>query len=311
MRPLGRKSRLRAVEDSLVWLIGSPRTGSTWLLNLLRVEPRVNVVDEPLIGAHLGLSAAATLGVSATTVSARANWRALDYYAEHDDYFFSKRYRESWRGPLRELLLSRLGDQLVDRGGRPGSDLLVVKEPHGSEAADLLASVTPRSRLLVLVRDGRDVVDSVLDAVREGSWAAGLATVEDQPAGRLLFLQDAAHAWVQRMTTAQAALDAHGSDRGLLVRYEELLDDTVGELTRILEWLGARPSSALAEHVERLSFAKVRPEDKGTGRFHRAASPGMWRTNLSVQEQSAVEDIMRPMLVRLSYEVTGGSNGSR
>lgn len=311
MRPLGRRSQQRAVESSLVWLIGSPRTGSTWLLNLLRVEPRVKVVDEPLIGAHLGLSAAATLGVSATRPSARDDWRAIDFYADRDDYFFSKRYRASWEGPLRELVLNRLGDQLADLGGRPGTDLLVVKEPHGSEAADLLGLLTPRSRLLVLVRDGRDVVDSLLDAVREGSWASGLATVEDRPAQRLLFLQDAAQAWVQRMTTVTGALDAHAADRGLLVRYEELLDDTQGQLSRILTWLGAAPSSALAEHVERLSFAQVRQEDKGSGRFHRAATPGMWRNNLSEQEQSAVEAITGPMLSRLSYEVPGASNGNR
>jgi LPS sulfotransferase NodH len=307
---LGRKSQKRAVEQSLVWLIGSPRTGSTWLLNLLRVDTRVKVVDEPLIGAHLGLSAAATLGVSATKPAERDDWRALDFYADRDDYFFSKRYRSSWEAPLRDLVLARLGDQLADLGGRPGSDLLVVKEPHGSEAADLLASLTPGSRLLVLVRDGRDVVDSLLDAVRAGSWASGLATVEDLPAQRLLFLQDAARTWVQRMTTATAALDAHAPDRGLLVRYEELLDDTQGQLSRILAWLGAAASSAVAEHVERLSFAQVREEDKGSGRFHRAASPGMWRENLSPEEQSAVEAIMAPMLVRLSYEVTGASNGN-
>ena len=307
MRPLGRKSQQRAVERSLVWLIGSPRTGSTWLLNLLRVDPRVRVVDEPLIGAHLGLSAAATLGVSATRASARDDWRALDHYADRDDYFFSKRYRSTWEAPLRELVLTRLGKQLTDLGGRPGSDLLVVKEPHGSEAADLFGSLTPGSRLLVLVRDGRDVVDSLLDAVGEGSWASSLATVRDQPAERLLFLQDAAQAWVQRMTTATAALDAHAPDRGLLVRYEELLDDTPGELTRILRWLGSAPSSAVAEHVERLSFAQVKDEDKGSGRFHRAATPGMWRHNLSEQEQSAVEAVMAPMLRRLSYEVSDAS----
>jgi hypothetical protein len=308
---LGRKSQHKAVEGSLVWLIGSPRTGSTWLLNLLRVDPRVKVVDEPLIGAHLGLSAAATLGVSATRPSGRDGWRAIDVNADRDDYFFSRRYRASWEAPLRELVLSRLGDQLVDLGGRPGTDLLVVKEPHGSEAADLLGSLTQRSRLLVLVRDGRDVVDSLLDAVREGSWASGLATVEDRPAQRLLFLQDAAQAWVQRMTTATGALEAHPADRGLLVRYEELLDDTHGQLSRILSWLGAAPSSGLAEHVERLSFAQVRAEDKGSGRFHRAATPGMWRSNLSEEEQSAVEAIMAPMLSRLSYEVPGASNGNR
>lgn len=298
----GRKANDANIERSLVWIVGSPRSGSTWLLNLLRASPAVGVLDEPLIGAHLGLSAAATLGVTAADATRREDWRALDAHHSRDDYFFSDRYRAVWAPALRTLLLARLGSQLSESSSHTR---LVIKEPHGSEAADLLAALLPRSRFLFLVRDGRDVVDSLLDALSGGGWATDLAVVDDGSARRLSFLVDAAHAWVQRMSSATRAFDGHPAELGLLVRYEELLSDTQPQLERVLTWAGLPVPAGLAEHVEKLSFAQVRESDKGAGRFHRAATPGLWRTNLSDAEQVAVEDVMAPVLRRLGYEVGG------
>ena len=48
--------------------------------------------------------------------------------------------------------------------------MVVVKEP-GSHAADTIMDLFPDSTLIFLLRDGRDVVDSWLDAYRDGSWA--------------------------------------------------------------------------------------------------------------------------------------------
>ena len=48
---------------------------------------------------------------------------------------------------------------------------LVIKEPHGTLGAPLLAEALPESRMIVLVRDPRDVISSKMDAAREGSWA--------------------------------------------------------------------------------------------------------------------------------------------
>ena len=52
------------------------------------------------------------------------------------------------------------GQARTDWGRNP---YLVVKEPNTSEAADTLVKLLPSSRVVFLVRDGRDVVDSMLD----------------------------------------------------------------------------------------------------------------------------------------------------
>lgn len=298
MRLLARRRDDR-VERSIVWLLGSPRTGSTWLLNLLSGSPSARTLDEPLIGAHLGVPAAAALGSGGSAPA--GGWRALDVFADRDDYVFAAHHRPTWEPPLRALLLARLGAALQQRGGRAGRDLLVVKEPNGSEAADVLSRLLPQSRLLVLLRDGRDVVDSLLDAVSPGAWASALTQVEDEPAQRLRFLCDASSVWTERMRIVRAALDAHAPERTLVLRYEDLLERTQPEVERVLEWMRAPVPDGLPELVQRLSFGNVAADAKGSGRFHRAATPGLWRQRLTAEEQSAVQSVMGPTLTELGY----------
>src|SRR3712207_6950789 len=50
------------------------------------------------------------------------------------------------------------------------SDYLVVKEPNGSIGAPLLMEALPESRMILLVRDPRDVAASSIDARRKGGW---------------------------------------------------------------------------------------------------------------------------------------------
>src|SRR4051812_42979318 len=84
-----------AFDERIVWIVGSPRTGSTWLLNLLGLHPRVRVIDEPLVGAHLGLRLASIVGQDAAG-AAPGHVRVVDRYADRADYFFSARYRDVW-----------------------------------------------------------------------------------------------------------------------------------------------------------------------------------------------------------------------
>lgn len=292
-----------ALESRLVWMVGSPRTGSTWLLNLLKLHPLVYTLDEPLIGAHLGMAATSTVGASARSPAAGRVPRAVDVFAAHDDYFFSTRYRDVWCQPLRHLVLTRFAAQVRDAGGDPQRNTVVVKEPHGSEAADLLVDVLPRSRVLAVVRDGRDVVDSLLDAVQPGAWAASLAQVGTSDTERLRFLEDTGALWAERTAVVLRAVEVAG-ERALLVRYEELLADTEAGVRRILDWLGLDAPAGLAEHVERLSFERVDPAHRGAGQFHRAAKPGGWRANLTHEEQLVVARAMGPFLSRLGYDAT-------
>jgi hypothetical protein len=292
-----------ALERHLVWMMGSPRSGTTWLLNLLAAHPRIRSLDEPLIGAHLGIPASVTVGTVAHGPRGPESGRALDVFRGRADYFFSDRYRDAWAAPLRTLILTRLLAQVTADGGDPRQDLVIVKEPHGSEAADLLIGVLPQSRLLIVTRDGRDVVDSILDAISPGAWASTVATLDDAGDVRQRFVEECARLWVERMRVVLQARESVAAGQWLLTRYEDLLAEPTSGVRRILDWLKLGDWPELESHVQRLAFDRVPAEHRGAGKFHRAATPGLWREHLSPAEQRAATDIMGPTLRALGYDV--------
>lgn len=285
----------------LVWILGSPRSGSTWLLNLLGASPRGVMVDEPAIGCHLGIPMTGFLTLRARDVPADRQ-RMNDLRRHHRDYVLNDQYRSSWEGPLRTLVLERLRAQVVESCAQAGiaDPVVVVKEPHGSLAADILMSLLPESRLLFLLRDGRDVLDSELDAASAGSWAsdvtAGWVTSdEDRPD----FLRDRAHMWVLRTTMTSRAYEAHAPADRRVVKYEDLVSDTHGGIAALDAWLGLGLD---VDGVVDAGSIERQPESvRGPGAFIRAASPGRWRDNLTADELAMVEHVMGPTLRAHGY----------
>lgn len=285
-----------ALERQLVWLLGSPRSGSTWLMYLLQDPPRLATLQEPLIGTHLGMFASSIVDSGQKALSAGVRLRDI---RGDERYFFSEHHVRAWAPPLRRLVVGGLAPHVPLR-----ARYLVVQEPNGSEGADVLLRALPRSRLLFLLRDGRDVVDSVLDAYQRGSWLDEAFGVGQDLRGqsRLGVIEREAQRWVARTDIVSRAYDLHPPERRLLVRYEDLLSDTKDQLLSIYSWLQLEPPPNLEERVQGLSFSAVPESDRGSGRFQRAATPGLWRENLSPEEQDLCMEIMGPVLVSTGYE---------
>lgn len=288
---------LDGLEQRLVWIFASPRSGTTWLLNLLGSWDGVATIDEPGIGTHLGVLASDGLGTRASAIPVE-KLLVLDARAESPHYFFARRHEDVWRPHLRRLVLERFRAQV----GRP--TLCVVKEPNGSQAAELLLSLLPRSRALSLVRDPRDVLDSQLDAAGQDSWLdRGFGGGREMSAEeRVAYLEDGAHRWLQRTLAVESAFARHTPGLSRQVRYEDLLADTAGQLSAVAEWLGLPLRPELIEAaVEKLSFESLPAEQRGPGQFARAASPGLWRENLTPDEQRAIQRVAGAKLAELGY----------
>ena len=282
-------------EDRLVWIMGSSRSGSTWLLRMLcELEGAVGI-DDPHIGHHLGLWRPIPLAW-ATAKEPPELTTLAEIKREKDGYFFNDRYADTWRPLLRELIAGRFAAQAEGREG-----LIFVKEP-GAQAADLLLSLFPRSRLVFLLRDGRDVVDSWLAAYRNGAWAQDEGAFPLAPEGREAFIRWQASVWAHRTETMGRAFDAHDPGRRVLVRYEDLLANPMAELERICATAGVssgneRLARAVADHA----FEAVPENAKGHDRPVRAASPGTWRENLDPLEQRVMMDELGTTLRRFGY----------
>lgn len=277
--------------------MGSSRSGSTWLARMLGELGRIAVIDDPHIGHHLGIWRPISLAWA--TAQERPDLRTLgELKAERRSYFFNERYADAWKPALRELIEVRFAAEVADSiEGSP--ELVVVKEP-GSQAAELLLSLFPGSRLIFLLRDGRDVVDSWLDAYSAGSWAMTEGAFAVGEAGRIPMIEWLANVWRYRTAAVRKAFDAQAPDRRVLVRYEDLLADSGGELLRIAAACGLgggpRVEAAAARAARLHSFDRVPPDRRGDGNAVRSASPGGWRENLSEREQRALHRALGPEL---------------
>jgi hypothetical protein len=314
------------LESRLVWIWGSPRSGSTWLLEMLcdplapdwrdplgftRPSEWSGTVaalplDEFMISSHLVPHRGEVVDVLGEPYPATLN----GLFGRRSNYAFADEFADVWRPEARRMTLVRV-NALIDRVRAAGLPLqldlpfVVIKEVNGSHAADIVMSLFPRSRMIFLLRDGRDVLDSILDASRAGGWRTSLGHVEEAPdtdARRLDLVRESAREWVARINVCQRAYEAHDPALRRWIRYEDLLADTGGALRDLAGWLGLPWDEEWIQSVaERHSFAAVPEHLKGPGRVRRSATPGRWRQALSQEERELAERIMGSRLTELGY----------
>jgi ribosomal protein L34E len=289
-------------EERLTWIFGSSRSGSTWLLKMLSEFESVVPVDDPHLGHHLGVWRPIPLAWAAAEEPPDELTTLLDLKADEPGYFFAERYRDSWWEPLRALIASRFeaqaaGTPAADGAGPPS---FVVKEP-GSHAAPLLTDLFPQSKLIFLLRDGRDVVDSWLDGYSQGSWAIPGGAFPVSKQGRIPLIRWLSAVWVVRSRAVRRAYESRPDGSRLLIRYEALRERTAETLAEVCELVGLDPARA-DEIAKRHQFERVPRRARGPRRVVRAAKPGSWRENLTLAEQEAMHEALGDALEEFGYE---------
>ncbi len=205
---------------------------------------------------------------------------------------------------LRRLIGTRFEAQAAEyavENGGIDDPIVVVKEP-GSHAADTIMDLFPESALIFLLRDGRDVVDSWLDAYRDGSWATAEGAYPLDDAGRPALIRWQASVWLHRTEVVQETYARTNPSRRVLIRYEEMRDDPADALGRICDLLGI---DAARDRIETIAsandYGRVPPSAKGSGREIRKAKPGGWAKHMTPEEIADLHEILAPKLEELGY----------
>ena len=225
--------------------------------------------------------------------------RAQEVDLLRPSFIMANATRKGWIRGIRNFVLdcASYAHPRLDAGG-----YLVVKEPNGSTGAPLLMEALPESRMILLIRDSRDVVSSMLDAARQGGWLYERKESDDWKRKALPdknpdnFVRNRSRKYLQHVGSAKKAYDAHCGPR-VLVRYEDLRADTLGTMKRIYSTLNIPVDEGeLAWAVEKHSWENIPKEEKGGGKFYRKATPGGWSTDLTPEQAETVERMTAPLL---------------
>jgi hypothetical protein len=156
--------------------------------------------------------------------------------------------------------------------------------------------------MIFLLRDGRDVVDSWLDAHQNGAWALEEGAFPVASDGREALIRWQGSVWSYRTEVVLRAYRDHDPSRRVLVRYEDLLSDPESELERICKRFDVAVSPGrLGEIVRAHDYDSVPKSQKGSSKEIRAAEPGGWQTRLSAAEQQAMYEVMGEALAEVGY----------
>jgi hypothetical protein len=200
--------------DDLVFLVGCPRSGTTWLQRLLASHPQVRTGQEShLFNQFVGPQIHQWRRFSATWEEGGGGLGPGCYHSE-----------QSFRAVLRTYLLGLLEPMVGDLP--PGSIFLEKTPAHALWIAEI-ANLLPGARFLHLIRDPVDVTASLLTASR--GWARHWAPNTPDKAARL---------WVWHVKKARAAAKTLRPDQYREMRYEELRAGGAPVLAGAFDFLG-------------------------------------------------------------------------
>ncbi len=270
-----------------VFIVGCPRSGSTWTTFLLAQHPSVATFQHAKVFDYLvrmkqwyrfkaGFSFIAQPTVGADPDRPNENVKLADAMPEEE---FSPLLRH-----VAEGILSRVA------GVRPGVSTVVDKTPENAHFAEFILELFPEAYFLHIVRDPRAVYCSHRSA--SASWARW--EFPTQPV-------DGARFW--RKDVEASLSIAELTENYLQVRYEDLKQDGPAELGKILEWLGLEADPEFCESaVAASSKDKVRTVKEFPKGFVRKTTSGGWRDELSAGDARIIEYLAGDLMEELGYE---------
>ena len=212
-----------------VFLMGCPRSGTTWLQALLGAQPGIHTAPEThFFHAYAGVDRCFRVSME-RNVGPAAYHRPDSFYALMGDLF--------------RHTLSQLPEPPT------GTRYFLDKTPHYTLCGDFILRVFPRARFIHAIRDARTVVTSLLRAA-EG-WGRTWAPRN---------LDEACAYWERHVRSGRPVRELVKEPRFYQeVRYESLRADPAGELARLVRALDLEPDeAALARAVAANDMAESR-----------------------------------------------------
>ena len=273
------RSMAGTAEDRIAWIIGCGRTGSTWLAEMLGDLPKIRRWHEPYFGR----------------LFRHVHERPEDL--QRRSSFYSAKHQKVWLDGVRELFFS----MVRDRYPQFGRHSLVVKEVNTPEFYGWLGALFPVGRMILLVRDPLDVLDSYLALQKPGSWNQRFGDAAD-PLSDSNTRRTAEHIR-STMSLAVDAFESFPVAGRLWLSYEELLEDPVPHLVACGKLVSVDVDLETAKQVaDKHRFENY--DKTGELEFRRCGKAGAWREsrNFTRQVLRVAREVLGPLRGRLGYK---------
>jgi hypothetical protein len=257
---------------------GAPRSGTTYLQELINSHPEVYVSHETRVFAWLHEAIEVLTGDDRLVANQREEFIS----------YLRRVAPELMRGFYRELApgVSRWGDKNPH-----------YVDPLNDGALELVAEIFPRALFIHIVRDGRDVVSSLLRKEENGKpWVT---------------FDQAHYTWgrhVQRGSEFGRSLG--GDARFLELRYEDLVADDLAMADRIFSFIGIELHPDVREFCRRQANERT-PFKAPTRDLTKGVTASDWATLLTPEQQERSLGLIGESLVRYGYETEESLAGLR
>jgi hypothetical protein len=266
----GRQRELARFEDSQLFFIGgAPRSGTTWLQQMLDSHPDISCRGEGLFLRELAIPMERLMGDRTRAVGAKNQGIFRDYSgyplpAAEDTEFL-----------IGTAVLLALQRQTEGKPYRAVGE----KTPENVFFFPRLKALFPRAKLIGLARDPRDVLTSAWHFFRR------LGPGEDEVAAKTAFIRTALPSLVDG-ARAMLALSQRQPEDCVIVTYEALLQATGPGLAKLFAFLGVPATDEIvSDCLARTSFAAMfaaqSDRTDGARPFLRKGVVGDWRSTLT------------------------------
>jgi hypothetical protein len=297
------------IQPLMVNTIG--RSGSTWLVWLLSCLPEAVAFSPWARDARVGTYWTSALQALSRPQSYLAQLvpgplDRSDWWLERPDLrpgVGGDAGLEAWLGGEAVESLAQFSQSRIDafyaRLAGPGERPRYFVEKHlpYQLTPDLLAEMYPGARELILVRDFRDMLCSVIAFNRKRGWEAfGRAEAGSDEEYVQTTVANSARRLLRRLREKGEA--AH------LVRYEDLILKPAETLAATMEFLGLEADeAAIAATLERADADSPKVDDHRTT-DKVSASIDRWKQDLSPELAQVCAEVLDPVLTEFGYEPT-------
>ena len=292
--------------SDVAFLVGAGRSGTTLLYKLLCLHPAVAYISNYESRTRWfpdGVAARAVANSLEAKLHAWFNHGGNAYFIDRP--WLKKLFPTPHEG---ESVFAACGVPLFPQAGerpdprtavrlrarfehiraRSGAELFLSKRTANNRRIGYLSAIFPAARYVHLVRDGREVTQS-LAAVEwwdeHRVWWDGRTPIEMERSGEPR-LAICARNWVRELEELRTQLRTIPRENVLELRFEDLLRDPLPNLEHVVRFLGLRFTAEYRAAIQALNLRPVRAR---------------WDAEWSDQQLACVLRETQPMLRQLGY----------